>query len=83
MGGICLCSLSHSQRFSGYHQKTGTIGKSVTFIQPQCCLATLGSKYLQSFIEICNALRGLVPLAQFKKREKNPWRSVILVKLQG
>ena len=25
---------------------------------------------------ICGALRGLVPLVQFKKREKHPWRSV-------
>ena len=25
---------------------------------------------------ICNALRGLVPFVQFKKREKHPWRSV-------
>ena len=25
---------------------------------------------------ICGALRDLVPFAQFKKREKHPWRSV-------
>ena len=31
---------------------------------------------------ICNALRDLVPFVQFKKLEKNPWRSVALVKLQ-
>ena len=28
---------------------------------------------------ICGALRDLVPFAQFKKREKHRWRSVILV----
>ena len=26
---------------------------------------------------LCDVLRDLVPLAQFKKREKYPWRSVI------
>ena len=31
---------------------------------------------------ICDALRDLVPFVQFKKREKHPWRSV-LVKLQA
>ena len=25
---------------------------------------------------ICDALYGLVPFVQFKKREKHPWRSV-------
>ena len=35
---------------------------------------------------MCDALRDLVPLVQFKKREKHPWRSVhfkpaILLKL--
>ena len=28
MGGICLCSLSHSWGFSENHWKTGTVGKS-------------------------------------------------------
>ena len=27
-------------------------------------------------INICGALRDLAPFAQFKKREKHPWRSV-------
>ena len=27
-------------------------------------------------IHICDALRDLVPFAQFEKREKHPWRSV-------
>ena len=31
----------------------------------------------------CDALRDLVPFVQFKKCEKNPWRSVRLVKLQA
>ena len=30
---------------------------------------------------ICNALRDLVPFAQFKKREKHPWRSVTFRKV--
>ena len=29
------------------------------------------------------ALRDLVPFVQFKKREKHPWRVLILVKLQA
>ena len=32
---------------------------------------------------ICGALRDLVPLAQFKKREKHPWRSVNFSKVAG
>ena len=30
-----------------------------------------------------DALRDLVPFLQFKKREKNPWRSVTLIKVAG
>ena len=32
---------------------------------------------------ICDALRDLVPSAQFKKREKHPWGSVNFSKLAG
>ena len=32
---------------------------------------------------ICDALRDLVPSVQFKKREKNPWRSVNFSKVAG
>ena len=32
---------------------------------------------------ICGALRDLVPFAQFKKREKRPWRSVTFSKVAG
>ena len=32
---------------------------------------------------ICDALRDLVPYAQFKKREKYPWRSVTFGKVAG
>ena len=32
---------------------------------------------------ICNALRGLVPFVQFKKREKHPRRSVTFSKVAG
>ena len=31
----------------------------------------------------CNVLRNLVALAQFKKREKYPWRSVKFSKVAG
>ena len=31
----------------------------------------------------CNALRDLVTFAQYKKREKHPWRVLLLVKLQA
>ena len=30
-----------------------------------------------------NALRHLVPFVQFEKREKHPWRSVIVSKVAG
>ena len=32
---------------------------------------------------ICDALRDLVPSAQFKEREKRPWRSVDFSKVAG
>ena len=32
---------------------------------------------------ICDALRDLVPFAQFKKREKHPWRSATFSKVAG
>ena len=35
------------------------------------------------FFYICGALRDLVPCAQFKKREKHPWRSVNFSKVAG
>ena len=31
---------------------------------------------------IYDALRDLVPFVQFKKREKHPWRMLLLVELQ-
>ena len=34
-------------------------------------------------IEICDALRDLVPFVQFKEREKHPWRSVNFSKVAG
>ena len=34
-------------------------------------------------IQMCGALRVLVPCAQFKKREKHPWRSVTFSKVAG
>ena len=32
---------------------------------------------------ICGALRDLVPLVQFTKREKHPWKSVNFSKVAG
>ena len=32
---------------------------------------------------VCDALRDLVPFAQFKKREKHNWRSVTFRKVEG
>ena len=32
--------------------------------------------FYKCYVDICGALRDLVPFAQFKKREKHPWRSV-------
>ena len=37
----------------------------------------------KSFMNICDALRDLVPFVQFKKREKDPWRSVTFSKVAG
>ena len=37
----------------------------------------------QSRYSKCGALRDLVPFVQFKKREKNPWRSVTFSKVAG
>ena len=34
-------------------------------------------------IFICRALRDLVPFAQFKKREKHPWRSNTYINFQA
>ena len=31
----------------------------------------------------CDALRDLVPFAQFKKREKHPWMSITFSKVAG
>ena len=36
-----------------------------------------------TMIQICDALRDLVPFLQFKKREKHPWRSVDFSKVAG
>ena len=34
-------------------------------------------------MNICGALRDLVPFVQFKKRDKHPWRSVNVSKVAG
>ena len=40
-------------------------------------------KQLKTEKHICGALHDLVPCAQFKKREKHPWRSVTFSKVAG
>ena len=42
------------------------------FVATKSWLQCVFSKY----ITICDALRDLAAFAQFKKREKHPWRSV-------
>ena len=37
----------------------------------------------KSKIYICDALRDLVPFVQFKKREKQPWKSVTFSEVAG
>ena len=46
-------------------------------------LEGLSLSYLRFIDDICGALRDLVPCAQFKKREKHPWRSVTFIKDTG
>ena len=48
----------------------------------------LTTKTLNSFVArlsdiICDALLDLVLFAQFKKRDKHPWRSVTFMKVAG
>ena len=44
----------------------------------------MGTETAEYWIAVkCNALRDLVPFAQFKKREKHPWRSVNFSKVQN
>ena len=41
------------------------------------------SELLLEKISLCDALRDLVSFAQFKQREKHPWRSVTFSKVAG
>ena len=41
------------------------------------------TSFSRTRIYICDALRDSVPFVQFKKREKNPWRSVTFSKVAG
>ena len=36
---------------------------------------------IKIFDKLCDVLRDLVPIVQFKKREKHPWRSVTFSKV--
>ena len=36
-----------------------------------------------SNVQICDALRNLVPFIQFRKREKHPWGSVTFINVAG
>ena len=54
-------------------------------ILPQVVFLTLVSQF-SKFVEwfkICDTLRNFLPFVQFKIREKHPWGSVLLVKLQA
>ena len=42
----------------------------------------ISCKFIIHFF-LCGALTDLVPFAQFKKREKHPWRSVTFSKVAG
>ena len=42
-----------------------------------------GKQGLTSDYQYIDVLRDLVPFAQFKKREKHPWRSVTFNKVAG
>ena len=44
-------------------------------------LTDLGLKIF--FVNICDALRDLVPFVQYQKREKHPWRKVNFSKVAG
>ena len=35
------------------------------------------------YVSICDVLHNLVPIVQFRKREKHPWRSVTFSKVAG
>ena len=41
------------------------------------------SKLIFATYNICDVLRDLVSFAQFKKREKHPWRSATFGKVAG
>ena len=40
-------------------------------------------KLSEIYLTICGALHDSVPFIQFKKREKQPWRSVTFSKIAG
>ena len=63
---------------------------TVTYLSPSSCkdflqenlvyfrdvFRTLSNIYYGTFLRKCDTLRDLVPFVQFKKRAKQPWRSV-------
>ena len=55
-------------------RKTGTLF---------CCNLLRVNPYFYWTTYNCDALRDLVPFAQFKRREKHPWRSVDFSKVAG
>ena len=58
--------------------KGGYIGNTSDWIL--CNIGTVVEGELSQQAIICDALRNLLPFAQFKKRAKHTWRSVILAK---
>ena len=56
----------------------------MTIVEVPCkCLQKLRTISFSLLMDICDALLGLLPFAQFKNREKHPWKSLTLVKLQA
>ena len=54
------------------------------FVFEMFCLSHVELRLrIDVFMNICDVLCDLVPFAQFKKREKHPWRSVTLSKVAG
>ena len=52
-------------------------------MQNRKCVTFHKCKLIVNAVNVRDALRDLVPFVQFKKREKQPWIVLLLVKLQA
>ena len=68
------------QRLSPPLKLSGNLRFFYGFTRDRRCFTIFESIEL---VLICDALSDLVPFLQFKKREKHPWKSVTLLKLQA